>query len=114
MEGAVRRAIGRLGREWEVLNATGGGGRDTATYEVVATVTAVEESRGTPTTLENSAGEAVEADAILRSRNPGVDVRGVGDADGYPTRYRRGETTYEVLRRRVDDSETLTLDVVIP
>jgi hypothetical protein len=113
MQGPIQRMLEQQGVEYQLRNASGGGGRDTPTYSDDGTLVGVLEQRGMPRTVADSSGEDVEADLELRTVLDGQTIREAGSADGYPTKlvHPQGQT-FEVLASFPEDSGVTVLTVV--
>ena len=86
MLGAIARLIQSQGKEYQLQNASGGGGRDTPSYSDGGTIVGVLERRGRPQTATDSSGTEVETDLEIRAvPDDETMLRPAGSADGYPT-----------------------------
>lgn len=114
MQGSVQRLIQKMGVEYTLENATGGGGRDTPDYSSDGTLVGVLERRGMPRTVRDSAGAEVEADLEIRAvPDDSTTIRGAGAADGYPSRLVHPDgPRYRVLDDFPEDSGVTVLAVV--
>lgn len=102
------------GREYQLRNASGGGGRDIPSYNDDGTLTGVLESRGMPQTATNSDGTEVETDLEIRAvPDDGTTLRPAGSADGYPTLLDHPTgPTYRLLKTVPEDGGVTVLTVV--
>ena len=86
MLGAIARLIQSQGKEYQLQNASGGGGRDTPSYSAGGAIVGVLERRGRPQTATDSSGTEVETDLEIRAvPDDETMLRPAGSADGYPT-----------------------------
>ena len=86
MHGPIARLIQSQGREYQLQNASGGGGRSTPSYSAGGTLVGVLERRGRPQTATDSSGTEVETDLEIRAvPDDETMLRPAGSADGYPT-----------------------------
>lgn len=112
--GPYRRMVQQRGREYEVRNATGGGGdRTVPSYpeDPDATLVGVLERRSRPTVETLSSGEEIETELELRALTDGVEIQ-ERDETETPTRLTHPDgPTYEVVARYPEDSgvDVLTL-----
>lgn len=114
MHGPAQRLIQSHGSEYQLRNASGGGGRDIPNYSDDGTLVGVLEQRGMPRTVSDSAGEDVEADLEIRAvTDDSTTLREAGSADGYPTKlvHPSGQT-YRLLATFPEDSNVTVLTVV--
>lgn len=115
MHGPVQRLIQSQGSAYNVMNATGGGGRDTPSYSFDVQLVGVLERRGRPRTVTDSSGTEIGADLEIRTVPvDGTTLREAGSADGYPTKLVGGRAgkTYRVLHKHVEDGGVTVLTVV--
>ncbi|WP_089650336.1 hypothetical protein [Halobacterium hubeiense] len=113
MKGAAYRLIKSQGREYDVLNASGGGGRDVPTYAPTGTLVGVLERRGRPRTTTDSAGEEVETDKEIRAIVEDVDLVEAGESNSYPTKLIHPDGyEYRVLDAHPEDSGVTVLAVL--
>lgn len=85
MVGPAARLIQSQGKEYQLRNASGGGGRSTPDYSPDGTLVGVLDRSGMPQTVTLSDGTEVETDLEIRAVPGGQTLRPAGDADGYPT-----------------------------
>ena len=116
MQGPVARLIQSQGREYQLRNASGGGGRDTPTYSDDGTIVGVLERRGSggAQTVTDSDGTEVEADLEIRAvPDDGTTLRPAGAADGYPTKLQHPDgTEYRLLDKHPEDGGVTVLIVM--
>ena len=113
MHGPAQRLIRSHGVEYQLRNASGGGGRDTPDYSDDGTLVGVLEQRGMPRTATDSAGTEVESDLEIRAVVDGQTLREAGSADGYPTKLVHPDgQTYRLLATFPEDSGVTVLTVV--
>lgn len=114
MYGAIQRMIKSQGREYQLQNATGGGGRSTPSYSDDGTIVGVLESRGMPQTATNSDGTEVETDLEIRSvPDDGTTLRPAGCDEGYPTLLEHPSgAEYRLLDMHEEDGGVTVLTVV--
>ncbi|WP_226041569.1 hypothetical protein [Natrinema sp. DC36] len=114
MHGPIARMIQSQGKEYQLQNASGGGGRDTPSYSDDGTIVGVLESRGMPQTATNSDGTDVETDLEVRAvPDDGTTLRPAGSADGYPTLLQHPTgAEYRLLDMHEEDGGVTVLTVV--
>ncbi|WP_323190457.1 hypothetical protein [Halostella sp. PRR32] len=114
MHGPVARMIQSRGSEYQLQNASGGGGRDTPSYADDGTIVGVLESRGMPQTVTNSDGQEIETDLEIRAvPDDTTTLREAGSADGYPTLLEHPSgKTYRLLDTLPEDGGVTVLTVV--
>lgn len=114
MYGPIARMIQSQGREYQLQNASGGGGRNTPSYSGDGSVIGVLESRGMPQTATNSDGTEVETDLEIRAvPDDTTTLRPAGSADGYPTLLQHPTgAEYRLLDMHEDDAGVAVLTVV--
>lgn len=116
MLGPIARMIQSQGREYDVYNADGGGGRSTPSYgdEPDATFTGVLESRGRPQTGTDSDGNEIETDLEIRGvPDAGTTIWPMGSNNGYPTKLEHPNgTEYDVVNKHEEDGGVLVLAVI--
>lgn len=115
MHGSQQRHIRQRGVEYEVYNASGGGGRDTPDYNLSGTpddtVVAVLERRGQAQTVTLSSGEEVDTRLQLRAVLDGQTIREAGQAN-YPSKLVHPDgLTYDVLVKHPEDSGVTVLTI---
>jgi len=112
--GAVENLIRKTGVEYDIRNASGGGGRAAPSYGADGTLPGVLEQRGTPTTATDSSGNEVETDSEIRAIvDDGIKLREAGSADGYPTLLDHPtDRTYRLLSITTEDGGVSVLTVV--
>jgi hypothetical protein len=114
MHGAIARLIKSRGKEFQLQNASGGGGRDTPSYsDDGAYLFGVLERRGRPQTATDSSGTEVETDLEIRTvPDDGTTLRPAGSADGYPTLLEHDRAEYRLLDVHEEDGGVTVLTVV--
>jgi len=114
MLGAIARLIQSQGKEYQLQNASGGGGRDTPSYSDGGTIVGVLERRGRPQTATDSSGTEVETDLEIRAvPDDGTTLRPAGSADGYPTLLEHPTgAEYRLLDMHEEDGGVTVLTVV--
>lgn len=115
MHGAIARLIKSRGKEYQIQNASGGGGRDTPSYsDDVAYLFGVLERRGRPQTATDSSGTEVETDLEIRAvPDDETMLRPAGSADGYPTLLEHPTgAEYRLLDVHEEDGGVTVLTVV--
>lgn len=114
MHGPLARMIQSQGREYQIENADGGGGRSTPSYEPDGTLRGVLESRGQPQQTTDSDGEVIETDLEIRAvADDETTIRPMGSAGGYPTKLKHPNgTEYDVVDRHEEDAGVLVLAVL--
>lgn len=114
MHGPLTRMIQSQGREYQVLNADGGGGRTAPSYEADGTLRGVIESRGRPQQATDSDGNEVETDLEIRAVvDEATTIRAMGSADGYPTKLEHPNgSKYDVVQILEEDGGVFVLTVM--
>ena len=116
MQGPVARLIQSQGHEYQLRNASGGGGRDTPTYSDDGTLVGVLEVRssGGSRTVTDSDGTEVETNLEIRAvPDDAATLRPAGSADGYPTKLQHPNgTEYRLLDTHLEDGGVTVLTVV--
>ena len=114
MHGAIARLIKSRGKEYQLQNASGGGGRDTPSYSDGGTIVGVLERRGRPQTATDSSGTEVETDLEIRAvPDDGTQLRPAGSNDGYPTLLEHPTgAEYRLLGVHEEDGGVTVLTVV--
>jgi len=114
MHGPIARLIQSQGREYQLQNASGGGGRDTPSYSDGGTIVGVLERRGRPQTATDSSGTEVETDLEIRAvPDDGTQLRPAGSNDGYPTLLEHPTgAEYRLLDMHEEDGGVTVLTVV--
>ncbi|WP_324757090.1 hypothetical protein [Haloarcula montana] len=113
MTGAAYRLIKKRGKEYDIRNASGGGGRSTPSYSPDGSIIGVLESRGMPKTVTLSDGSEAETRTEIRVVPDDQTIRPEGDADGYPTKLDHpNDTTYRVIDRYEEDGGVIVLTVI--
>lgn len=116
MLGPIQRLIQAEGQEYQLRNATGGGGRDTPSYGDDGTLVGVLERRGMSgaRTATDSDGTEVETDLEIRAAPDGTTtLRPAGSADGYPTKLvHPNGTTYRLLDTHEEDGGVTVLTIL--
>ena len=114
MHGAIARLIQSQGKEYQLQNASGGGGRDTPSYSDGGTIVGVLERRGRPQTATDSSGTEVETDLEIRAvPDDGTQLRPAGSNDGYPTLLEHPTgAEYRLLDMHEEDGGVTVLTVV--
>jgi hypothetical protein len=113
MLGPIVRHIDRAGSDYQVRNASGGGGRDAPSYSDDGTIRAVLEQRNSPARTTDSSGTDIESDLEIRALTEGVTIREAGSANGYPTKLiHPNGRTYQVLASHPEDSGVTVMTVV--
>ena len=114
MHGPIARLIQSQGREYQLQNASGGGGRDTPSYSDGGTIVGVLERRGRPQTATDSSGTEVETDLEIRAvPDDGTQLRPAGSNDGYPTLLEHPTgAEYRLLDVHEEDGGVTVLTVV--
>lgn len=104
------------GREYDVYNADGGGGRSVPDYgdEPDGTLVGVLEQRSrSPSAASDSDGTDVETDLEIRSVVDDLEIRPMGSANGYPTKLEHPNgTVYDVVRAHEEDGGVTVIAVV--
>jgi len=114
MHGAIARLIKSRGKEYQLQNASGGGGRDTPSYSDDGAIVGVLERRGRPQTATDSSGTEVETDLEIRAvPDDETMLRPAGSADGYPTLLEHPTgAEYRLLDVHEEDGGVTVLTVV--
>jgi len=114
MHGPIARLIQSQGREYQLQNASGGGGRDTPSYSDAGAIVGVLERRGRPQTATDSSGTEVETDLEIRAvPDDGTQLRPAGSNDGYPTLLEHPTgAEYRLLDVHEEDGGVTVLTVV--
>ncbi|WP_137288629.1 hypothetical protein [Natronorubrum halophilum] len=113
MHGPIARMILSQGKEYQLRNASGGGGRNTPSYSDDGTITGVLESRGMPQTATDSSGTEVETDLEIRAVPEEATLRPAGSADGYPTLLKHPTgAEYRLLDKYLEDAGVTVLTVM--
>ena len=114
MHGAIARLIQSQGKEYQLQNASGGGGRDTPSYSDGGTIVGVLERRERPQTATDSSGTEVETDLEIRAvPDDGTQLRPAGSNDGYPTLLEHPTgAEYRLLDMHEEDGGVTVLTVV--
>ena len=114
MHGAIARLIKSRGKEYQLQNASGGGGRDTPSYSDGGTIVGVLERQGRPQTATDSSGTEVETDLEIRAvPDDGTQLRPAGSNDGYPTLLEHPTgAEYRLLDMHEEDGGVTVLTVV--
>jgi hypothetical protein len=114
MHGPIARLIRSQGREYQLQNASGGGGRSTPSYSDDGTLVGVLERRGRPQTATDSSGTEVETDLEIRAApDDETMLRPAGSADGHPTLLEHPTgAEYRLLDVHEEDGGVTVLTVV--
>ncbi|WP_135535376.1 hypothetical protein [Halostella pelagica] len=114
MLGPIARLIQSQGREYQLRNASGGGGRSTPSYGDDGTIVGVLERRGRPQTATDSSGTEVETDLEIRAvPDDTTTLRPAGSNDGYPTLLEHPTgAEYRLLDMHEEDGGMTVLTVV--
>ena len=114
MHGPIARLIQSQGKEYQLQNASGGGGRDTPSYSAGGAIVGVLERRGRPQTATDSSGTEVETDLEIRAvPDDGTQLRPAGSNDGYPTLLEHPTgAEYRLLDVHEEDGGVTVLTVV--